>query len=330
MVAIDMHSRTERISTRQLLILLGFFLVLLVGVSFSGLNRPFVSSEVAFTDASSSGLSIVPASCPSSGVQYPHFPGQCSAGGSSGPGTAVTVTATGNSCVLALNRNTIESGGSAMLSWSANYSIFGIPYTVNGTITATPSTSGAPGAVGSTGSYQVNPTVTTTYNGTFTPTGTTGIPESWLTPVQCNPAQLNVVASNIGPTQCTLQTYCVGADRYQQSTSCANTFLGTCQYGCSNGTCLGPGAPTAFIRVRPELVASGTTTLVEWSASLVSSCTVTENNPGISDSWTGASGSQTSSPITSQVIYTLSCAGLNGTSISRTATVNIAPTFDEN
>lgn len=327
-MVIHMHSRTERISTRQLLILLGMCLVLLVGVSFSGLNRPFVSSEVAFTDASASGLSIVPASCPS----YPHYAGECSpgGGGSGGAGSAVSVTATGNSCVLALNRNTISSGGSAMLSWSANYSIFGIPYSVNGTITATPNTSGAPGAVGSTGSYQVNPTVTTTYNGTFTPTGTTGIPEIWLTPIQCNPTQLNVVAANVGPTQCTLQTYCVGADRYQQSTSCANTFLGTCQYGCSNGTCLGPGAPTAFIRVRPALVASGTSTTVEWSASLVSSCTVTENNPGFTDSWTGASGAQLSSPITSQVIYTLSCAGLNGTSISRTATVNIAPTFDEN
>lgn len=315
-------------STRQLFILLAVFLVLLAGISFSGLNRPFVSSEVAFTDASAGGLSIVPASCPS----YPHYAGECSpgGGGSSGPGTAATVTATGNSCVLALNRNTIASGGSAMLSWSANYSIFGIPYGVEGTITATPNTSGAPGAVGSTGSYQVNPTVTTTYNGTFTPTGTTGIPSNWLTPIQCNPAQLNVVASNIGPTQCTLQTYCVGSDRYQQSTSCANTLLETCQYGCSNGVCLGPGAPTAFLRVRPALVASGTSTTVEWSASLVSSCSVSENSPSISDSWSGASGSQTSSPITSQVIYTLSCTGLNGTSISRTATVNIAPTFDEN
>lgn len=57
--------------------------VLVIGVAslaliafFSGSQqKPFASVEVQFTDASSGGLAIVPASCPSS----PHYSGDCSA-----------------------------------------------------------------------------------------------------------------------------------------------------------------------------------------------------------------------------------------------------------
>lgn len=302
----------------QLAALLFVAILALFTLSFSAspLSAPFVSSELEFTDTSRGGLEILPASCASS----PHYAGECGTGGSGGTGGGTPPTVSGNACVIGLSPSAIIRGGSSILSWNSSYQVLGIPYSVAGTI------SPAPGAVAQSGVLSVSPTVSTTYSGTFTPTGSlTGIPEEWLTPVTCS-AYITVYQGDPGPTSCSAQNFCVGADVYQQSTSCTNTLVQTCTYGCSNGVCLGAPAPTGFLRVRPALVRSGEPTTVEWSASQVSSCTTTGTN---GDSWTGASGSQASSNITSQVTYTLSCVGLDSSTIERTAVVNITPIFDE-
>lgn len=203
--------------------------------------------------------------------------------------------------------------------WNADYRIFNIPFSLNGSITPTP------GTVSSSGVTTVTPTVTTMYRGTFTPTGSLdGIPSNWLIPVTCN-ATLTVLDSPPPAQNCSSQLFCSGSAVYRQNTNCTNTLVQTCQYGCSNGACLGAPSPTGFLRVRPALVRSGDSTWVEWSASQVSSCTVT----GGSDSWTGASGMNQSSAIRSQTTYTLSCQGLDGSTISRSAVVNITPIFHE-
>lgn len=324
-----MHSRTTKLSTRQLVAILAGAVILLGMLSLATNQRPFASSELAFTESSASGLKIVPASCESS-PQYPHYPGQCAipSGGCTGAGctpTVPTVSVTG--CTIVAGPSTIVRGSSATIAWGSRYEIFGIPYVTTGTITP------VPGTVAQTGSATVSPVTTTTYSGTFSPTGDlSGISSQWLTPVTCS-TQITVLDSLPTATQCTAQMFCVGADRYQQNANCSNTRIDTCPYGCSNGVCLGAGAPTAFIRVRPALIASGSTTNVEWSASLVNaaSCSVTEDSADINNTWSGsASGSQTSAPIPSRVTYTLSCQALNGTSITRSATVNVVPTFDEN
>lgn len=105
-------------------------------------------------------------------------------------------------------------------------------------------------------------------------------------------------------------------------------------YTCSAGICIPAGSPTtsgspsATILVSPSLVSRGATSQVQWTSQNVSSCTVTENNPSIDDAWTGLSGSRASSPITQQTTYTLRCTA-GATTLTRTATVNIAPVFRE-
>jgi hypothetical protein len=294
-----------------------------LSLSTHAMNPPFVSSEVKFADQSLEGLLIVPASCPSS----PHYAGECGVTSPQDPdgggGGNAPAQPSSNACVIGHSPSTIISGGTSLMSWNSNYQIFGIPFVVTGTITPTP------GVVGPSGSTSVSPNVTTTYTGTFSPTGSlNGIPQSWLTPVQCS-SLITVLPRDPGPTSCTQQFFCVGTDRYRQETNCTNTFIETCTYGCANGVCLGPPSPSGFIRVRPSLLRSGETTIVEWSTSHTASCSVTENNPNISDSWTGTNGTQTSSPINGQTTYTLSCTGLDGSNLGRSATVNIVPVFDE-
>lgn len=80
------------------------------------------------------------------------------------------------------------------------------------------------------------------------------------------------------------------------------------------------------IFARPSLVKSGGTTLVTWQAREVTSCTVTGTN---GDSWTGTSGEQTSGTILDETTYTLNCIAFDGSTLTDTVTVIIAPTFKE-
>ena len=101
---------------------------------------------------------------------------------------------------------------------------------------------------------------------------------------------------------------------------------------CSNG---GQGSvtvtvvdPTPSITATPSIIRVGDTSVIAWSATDVNSCSVSENNPDFTDSWSGASGSQTTSPITGETTYTLSCQTDAG-SVSASATVRMIPSFEE-
>jgi hypothetical protein len=92
---------------------------------------------------------------------------------------------------------------------------------------------------------------------------------------------------------------------------------------------LGIPSPDLTLSAIPSLVRVGQTTRVNWEATNVNSCTVTGDN---TDSWVGLTspvGGRISSPISGRVVYTLLCIDLNDGPISKTATVNIAPTFQE-
>jgi len=80
------------------------------------------------------------------------------------------------------------------------------------------------------------------------------------------------------------------------------------------------------IFARPSLVKSGGTTLVTWQTREVTSCTVTGTN---GDSWTGTAGEQTSGTIVEETVYTLSCIAFDGSTVTDTVTVIVAPTFVE-
>jgi len=56
---------------------------------------------------------------------------------------------------------------------------------------------------------------------------------------------------------------------------------------------------------------------------------VTEDNPDINDSWTGATGTRTSSAITQLTTYTLRCIDLTGEEFLDYAKVNVIPIWEE-
>ncbi len=85
------------------------------------------------------------------------------------------------------------------------------------------------------------------------------------------------------------------------------------------------------LRVTPSLVRMGATTHVHWSATNITlgSCRVTGSN---GDAWSGPTssiGGETSGPILSRTVYTLSCRDLNGVAKSKSASVRILPVFYE-
>jgi hypothetical protein len=129
-------------------------------------------------------------------------------------------------------------------------------------------------------------------------------------------------------SQCTPQYLC-GDDGnlYYEDNSCNETLYKQCAYGCSGGQCSPPPAgQIVSFSVSPSIVQKGESATVAWSAVNVSSCSISGTN---GDSWTGINGSQPSSPILGQTIYTLNCVGEDGNPVSGTATVNIVPNFNE-
>jgi len=108
---------------------------------------------------------------------------------------------------------------------------------------------------------------------------------------------------------------------------CTDVLVKTCKYGCTGSSCNGsPSATISTFSVLPSLVQKGDTTTVKWSTKYVTSCSVTGTN---GDSWTGTSGTQTSPPIVAQTVYTITCTGEDGTTVTQSSTVGIAPTYNE-
>lgn len=98
---------------------------------------------------------------------------------------------------------------------------------------------------------------------------------------------------------------------------------------CSNGgqstTKVTVSSASLTVTANPALVRSGNTSVISWSASNVTSCTM--NGPGISAS--GVTGSATTPAITAQSTYTLSCVVTGLGTVSRSVTVGLVPKFEE-
>lgn len=95
---------------------------------------------------------------------------------------------------------------------------------------------------------------------------------------------------------------------------------------CEPQTIAPPTATIATWKVAPLIVPSGAATNVSWDAENVASCSVLGSN---GNSWTGVSGTETSSPIVQQTVYHLTCTGEDGSQIATSSTVDIVPTFEE-
>lgn len=79
---------------------------------------------------------------------------------------------------------------------------------------------------------------------------------------------------------------------------------------------------TALLDVHPNLVMADDVTKVTWTSIETTSCTVTGSN---GDSWEGLTGEELSSPITGETTYTLNCVAFDGSTVSDTKKVNVAP-----
>jgi len=371
--------------------------LIIAGVfSVSTHNRPaLASSETRFSEHTSGGLQVVPASCPSS----PHYIGECNP--------------TDINCSLSVAQRVVMPSTANTVSWYiAPDPIWGGMATTLGTLTPV-----GVMVTSSSGNTAVAPTQTTTYQmtGSHTYFGfTTSTFSCQNTIVVCTAGQVvqngacvtacsdglpqnsdgsctrcgtgftydNTVhacvctsggAQDLLTPSCTCPdgqamnsdntcTRCVSPYTYSVTThacvctgpscvsvcpdnlppnsdgSCTRCYAPTPDYDpvlkrcvCSSGSCggtiLNPDVKTW--QVRPLLVRSGNTVSVSWDVANVQSCTVTGSN---GDSWSGISGNQTSSPITGQTIYRLSCtplAGASGSPVNKSTTVNIVPIFNE-
>ncbi len=239
---------------------------------FTAPARPQNSAEVHFSDRSGHGLSIVPASCPST----PDFPGQCDGSGGLCP---VGYVQQGNSCVFS--------------SCPTYYSLIG------GTCVIT-----------------------------SCPTGYT-LQKDQCVFVLCPAGQSYQDGACVTWGSCKAETQCIGNSIYTWDTTCKTTLVQACTYGCYNASCVVPPPGIATWHVQPVLVRAGSTVLVSWATQNVSSCSVTGTN---ADVWSAASGSETSSPIRAQTVYSITCQGFPGASpasVSDSTTVNIVPIFNE-
>jgi hypothetical protein len=132
-------------------------------------------------------------------------------------------------------------------------------------------------------------------------------------------------------TVCAPTYFCSGSNLMYRAVSCAETISQACAYGCdvAFAQCSAPPVPSVSITAAPQLVRSGNTTAISWTSTNTASCSVSEDNPDITNAWTGTSGTQTSSAITSRTVYNLVCTGLDGSQASDSVTVNVLPKWRE-
>ncbi len=139
------------------------------------------------------------------------------------------------------------------------------------------------------------------------------------------------------PRSCIAGYFCVGNDLYYRSArgfdsggqvggQCSDSLVQRCSYQCAGGACVAAPPSEASIAASPHLVRQSGTTVVSWNAANVRACSVAGTN---GDSWTGTSGSRTSSPIAYATTYTLSCVGLDDSTITDTAVVTVLPVWQE-
>ena len=209
----------------------------------------------------------------------------------------------GPACSLFLNPTTVTQGQSSTLSWSSTNatSCTGVNFTTGGA---------------TSGNTSVAPSVPTTY--TASCTGERGEAQCTGTGSGGTGALLSI--------SCTPSYSCSGTGNQTiiyTDAACAQSTIDTCDLPefCAAGSaiCLYE-APTGNMTASPRLVASGGTSHISWTTTNAAACTVTGNG----DTWTSASGTRTSNPITQYVTYTLTCDGEDPDSIQDDLTDSVS------
>jgi hypothetical protein len=157
------------------------------------------------------------------------------------------------------------------------------------------------------------------------PAGYTGNPPNCSVASSC-PLNYTGTPPNCTPIACVPTNICNGNNVVN---SCTGALIQSCAYSCASGACIVPPPSVVSWTVAPLIVNQGTPTNVSWEVANVSSCSVSGTN---GDSWTGLTGTKVSGAINAQTVFTLTCTALSGSgapNVTRTATVNIVPVFQE-
>jgi hypothetical protein len=302
---------TPRWQWVSVLILVALSIVLaavLVSANSSSRNSPgFVSAEVHFTDASAHGLSIVPASCPSS----PDYPGQCD--------TPPIV----NRCPDGSPAQNNDTSRCTCAQGNTSQCLGGGNPNGNPSCTAGQFSEGSRCVAQCDVGY-VQQGNTCIFNAC--PSGY--VFQGGQCVVSTCPVGYFLQNGSCVANECSPHYVCSANSLYYQDESCTQSLIQACAYGCSAGACLGAPASFATISASPALLQEGEATQVSWSAQnvVVGSCSVSGSN---GDVWSGADGVKTSSPIEAQTTYTLSCTGLDSSAITKQVTVGVVPVFNE-
>jgi hypothetical protein len=172
--------------------------------------------------------------------------------------------------------------------------------------------------------YVGTPPVCTLASGVC-PAGYTGTPPNCSVASSC-PLNYTGTPPNCTPIACVPTNICNGKNVVN---SCTGAIVQSCTYQCASGACFVPAPSVVSWTVAPLIVNQGTPTNVSWEVRNVSSCSVSSTN---GDSWTGLTGTKVSGAINAQTVFSLTCAALAGSgapNVTRTATVNIVPVFEE-
>ncbi|HEY4486955.1 MAG TPA: hypothetical protein VJB70_04455 [Candidatus Paceibacterota bacterium] len=302
-------------------------LFVFVGASFVFETvSPLVSSSevdiivLSLSGASESGVPI-PASCPST----PHG-GESCCDGSQGSSCSSGVNACGQT-----NSGAIQCDGSCSASVPPNPSGHGeacLSFSngcgqtntgtilCNGLCSATPPSNASCGGGGSLPSNFGEPCTSSSNSCGMTNTGTI------LSNGLCSavpPANSLCGGASPGTAQCTdgIDNDGDGETDYPNDSGCESSSDGQEQSVSGDSA----------IQALPTLVFSGEASIISWSASNVTSCTVIGTN---GDSWAGAGGTQTTSLIVETTAYVLSCTDLEDEPLpTESVTIQLKPEFEE-
>lgn len=267
---------------------------------------PFRSSEVAFTDSSAHGMSIVPASCPS----YPHYAGDCSSAvcpdGTPVPASGLCPTGQPKTC----------PDGSPVPS---NGVCFSAPHTCPDGSAMPPNGICGSGGICPDGSAMPSNGVCST-GAICTPTATCK---------DSTTIHYRDSACRQGDVACPQYWSCAAGACVPPPSIDYQSFSAISPTG-QRFTASGQ------LEAHPTLVRSGNSTTLYWNVANVSSCTISSTK---GDLWS-CGGPQCSSgmngwipkPILSATTYTLACSALPGatpSTVVESVKVNVAPTFKE-
>lgn len=142
--------------------------------------------------------------------------------------------------------------------------------------------------------------------------------------------------------------FCTGQISQNRNSQCVVTTLQDCSalapgWFCGDtGVCVAPAAPafaaSGELQINPRLIIPGQSVSISWEVANAISCSVTEDNPLITDVWSGISSSASvcthsgaacvSSPLSEATTYTLQCTG-NGGTLTDSVTVSFRPGWQE-